>query len=161
MTIKIFSKKENLYISIVIILITSFLFNKSLFFIINSRYILEKILIIIPTCFIDLIIIFILIHILKNLINKNPFVTFFDNKFVLETLFLPLSINYELIKTIQFNKKTKFITFKMGKDIKRKRKWLIYFISNPIRIRLKDASSEEIEKILQNLIINNKEIIYK
>lgn len=159
--IYLFDKKKNLINRLVIGMLLCIFPNIILYVILHFGQILEKILLTISIGFLDILCVFYILFMLKRLLQKSAFITFYDQKIVFKTIFLPFSLNYMDIKQIQFYQKKNVIVFKINKDMRVKNFWPHFYYIFPKAVDLRNSTSIEIDNIFKIFSKTNIEIIYK
>ena len=98
---------------------------------------------------------------IRMLIKKIPKFTFYEDKFTKNYPNPSLEVKYDIITQIIYNKRTKYIRFKIDKYKKRGTFKFWYLMGDTLQFSLNDASAEQIDGILNNFKLLDKEIVIK
>ena len=96
---------------------------------------------------------------IKVLIKKIGKFTFYEDRFTQNYPNTNLDVKYDIITQIIYNKRTQYIKFKIDKFKKRGNFKFWYLMGDTLQFSLNDASTEQIDGILNNFKLLNKEII--
>lgn len=96
---------------------------------------------------------------LRNMILKRAKYIFYEDKYRVTQTKKPFAVKYDVITKVTYNSRTKYIKFTLDKYKKKGNFKFWFLMGNTLQFSLNDATTTQIEEIMENFSKLNKEII--